>query len=352
MTTFPFARLRLALRNAAAAACLCLAALASGTAVSPAHALTGLRFSLDRRVDGAATPFLLAASRGLFRNEGLAVETDAAVNSQEAIERVASGARDMALADFGALLRYRARPDAAPVKAVYVYMNRTGYAIVARKSRGIATLGDLAGKTLGATDGDLNLLAWPSLAKANGVDPTKIAIEKIGVAVREPMLIAGQIDAATSLAITAPVNLRDRGIPASDMVLFRYADLGSALYGHVVIVNPAFATNQADAVRGYLRALTQAIKATVKEPARALDEVLPQIENAGRDVELERLRVTLRDHVATDDVKRNGLGAVTEERFLASVDEIAATVKFTKPPALGDIIDDAFLPPPPLRKLN
>lgn len=337
-------------RRAALAAVLL--ACAGFVAAIAAPAPTVVRFALERRVDAAATPFLLAQARGLFRAENISVETDAAANSQDAIEKVASGARDIAVADLTALIRYRNRPNAAPVKAVFVLFNSTPYAIVARKSRGIATLGDLENRTLGVPADDLTFRQWPVVARANGVDPAKVVIETVGAAVREPMLSAGQVDAVTTFSFTAPINLRDRGLPAGDMILFRFADLGSELYGQAIIVNPRFAEEQGDAVKGFLRASLAGLKAAMKDPARAIDAVLPQMEGAARDLELERWRTIIRDNIVTNEVKRHGLGGIAAERFVVALEQIGASLKFTRPLALDDIFDEAFLPPPAARKLN
>src|ERR1700709_2710036 len=51
-----------------------------------------IQFTVDRPIDSSAAPFILAATRGLFGSEGMAVATDIASGSPEAIARVASGA--------------------------------------------------------------------------------------------------------------------------------------------------------------------------------------------------------------------------------------------------------------------
>ena len=84
-----------------------------------ASAVTAIRFSLDRAIDGAAAPFVLASSKGFFRAENLNVTTDSATGSQDAIKRVASGDVDIALADINALIRYRDGENSVPMKAVF-----------------------------------------------------------------------------------------------------------------------------------------------------------------------------------------------------------------------------------------
>src|SRR5512143_2301270 len=107
-----------------------------------------VQLSFDRPIDAASAPFLLASVRGLFGSEGLAVATNIASGSPDAIARVATGPSDFALADINELIRFRGKADAPPVKAVFVLFNQSPYAIIARKSRGIHALSDIEGKTL------------------------------------------------------------------------------------------------------------------------------------------------------------------------------------------------------------
>src|SRR6266702_8142406 len=98
---------------------------------------------------------------GLFSAEGLAVTTNFANGSSDAMARVGAGASDFAVVDINALIRSRDNKGAAPIKAVFILFNQAPYAIVARKSRGISTLADLEGKTLGVAEGDLSIRLWP-----------------------------------------------------------------------------------------------------------------------------------------------------------------------------------------------
>src|ERR1700712_3570126 len=86
-----------------------------GAGESPVHAADearsplAIQFSLDRPLDAAAAPFVMAATGGLFAVEGLAVTTNIAAGSPDAIARVAAGTSDFALVDINALIRFRDR---------------------------------------------------------------------------------------------------------------------------------------------------------------------------------------------------------------------------------------------------
>lgn len=320
---------------------------------TPGSAATALRFSLDRPVDGAAAPFILAANKGLFRAEGLAVTMTSAANSQDAIAQTATGGADIALADINALIRYRDRDDSAPVKAVFVLYDKAPYAIIARKSRGIAGMSDIEGKTIGIADGDLASRLWPAIARHNSLRLGKVKVERMSSAVREPMLSAGQVDAVTGFSFLSAINLRDRGVPGSDLAVLRFSEFGSEVYGHALIVNPKFAAGNPDAVKAFVRAVIAGIRLTIKDPAAAIDDVLAQMSaSASRDIELERLRASIRDNIVTDEVKTNGLGGINDDRFAAAVSQIAEGYEFRKRPLPQDIFDGAFLPPVSARRVE
>jgi NitT/TauT family transport system substrate-binding protein len=329
-----------------------LAALCFCASADAASAITAIRFSLDRAIDGAQAPFVLASAKGFFRAENLNVTTDAASGSQDAIRRVASGEADIALADINALIRYRDKDDSAPVKAVFVLYNKAPYAMIARKSRGISTLADIEGKTVGLVDGDLAMRLWPAVAKLNGIAPDKVKIENISAAVREPMLSAGQVDAVSGWSFLSAINLRNRGVPASDLAVLRFADFGSEVYGHALIVNPKFAAENPEAVKAFIRATIAGAKVAIKDPAKAIDDVLTKMDGASRDTELDRLRASIADNILTDDVKKNGLGGVEPKRFETALDQIAADYEFRKRPSLADIFDETFLPLSSAHKIN
>ena len=326
------------------------AALAADETRSP----VAIQFSFDRPIDAAAAPFVMAATGGLFAAEGLGVTTNVAAGSPDAIARVAAGTSDFALVDINALIRFRDRDKQGvpPVKAVFVLFNKAPYAIVARKSRGVTALSDIEGKNLGVAEGDLSIRLWPAVAKLNGIKTGSVKQSSISAAVREPMLSAGQVDAVTGFSYLSAVNLRDRGIPADDLAVLKFADYGCEAYGFAVIVNPTLATAKPEAVKGFVRAVIGGLNLVIKDPNAAITEVVSRMDDGSREQELERLRTVLRDNILTGDVKRNGIGGIDPARFERSIEQVAEDFKFQKRPQVSDIFDDQFLPPLNGRLIN
>lgn len=313
-----------------------------------------IQFSLDRPMDAAAAPFVMAATGGLFTAEGLAVTTNVASGSPDAIARVAAGSSDFALVDINSLIRFRDKDKQGgpAIKAVFVLFNKAPYAIIARKSRGVRALSDIEGKNLGAAEGDLSVRLWPAVARQNGIKLKHVKQSSISASVREPMLSAGQIDAVTGFSYMSGINLRDRGVPADDLAVLKFADYGSEAYGFAVIVNPALAAAKPEVVKGFVRAVIGGLNLVIKDPAGAVGEVVNRMDGGSRELELERLQSILRDYVLTTEVRRNGVGGIDSERFERSIDQVGEDFKFQKRPQASDIFDDQFLPPLNGRLIN
>jgi NitT/TauT family transport system substrate-binding protein len=319
---------------------------------TPARAQTSLKFSLDGRIEGPAALFLVPQDKGYFRHEGLDVSIDDGTTPLEPITRVASGAYEMGFADINALIKYRDQNPSAPVKAVFMVYNKPPFAVVARKSRGITEPKQLEGKKLGAPPSGSTFHQWPLFAKLNDIDLSKVSIEQIGLPVRAPMLAAGQLDAALGYSFRVYVDLKDRGVPVDDIVLLPMANYGLKLYGSAIIVNSKFAAEKPEAVSGFLHAFTKGLKEAARTPSAAVDTVLKREDVAKKEVELERLRIALRDNIVTPEVRTNGFGAIDPLRLGESIDQIGLTFTYKAKPKVEDIFDGMFLPPIQERRVN
>jgi NitT/TauT family transport system substrate-binding protein len=322
-----------------------LAAAVTALTIGFAAAQTPVKFSLDFRFEGPSAPFLLGLDKGYYKAEGLDVTIDPAASSLESINRVVSGAYDIGFGDINTLIRLRDQNPAAQAKAVFMVYNRPPFAIVTRKSRGVAKPKDLEGKKLGAPTADSTFAQWKVFTKAAGIDAAKVDVENIGIPVREPMLAAGEVDAITGFSFSSYVNLKDRGVPVDDLVVLPMADYGVNLYGNAIIVSQKFAAAHPEAVRKFLRAFTRSLKDTVRDPPAAVESVLKRNELAKKNVELERLRMALNDNILTPEVEANGYGQVDMARLDRAIGQIGQSYDFKGKPKASDVFDPSFLPP-------
>ena len=304
-----------------------------------------VRFALDWRFEGPAAPYFVAIDKGYYKDEGLEVTIDPGSGSVEGINRVASGAYQMGFADINSLVKYRDNPRNAAVQAVMMVYDTPAFSIVTLKKSGIKAPKDLEGKTLGAPAADGAWAQWPIFVQANKIDASKVKVDNVGFPVREPMLAQGKVDAITGFWFSSYMNLRANNVPADDIVVLHMRDYGVDLYGNVIIASPDFMKASPKAVAGFVKATIKGIQETIRNPEAAIDSMMKRNPIAKRDVELERLKLSLSKNFVTPDVEKNGLGGVDTARLERSLDQIGLTFQYTNKPKAADIFTAQFLPP-------
>jgi NitT/TauT family transport system substrate-binding protein len=309
-----------------------------------AYAQTAIKFALDWRFEGPAAPYFVAIDKGYYKAEGLDVSIDPGAGSVEPINRVASGAYQVAFADINSLIKYRDNPANAPIKAVMMGYDTPAFSIITLKKTGISKPKDLEGRILGAPAPDGAYAQWPIFVDANKIDASKVRIENLGFPVREPMLAQGKVDAITGFWFSSYMNLKANGVAGDDIVVMHMRDYGLELYGNVIIANPEFAKANPKAVAGFIRATLKGYQDTIASPDTAIDSLMKRNQIAKRDVELERLKLAISRNFVSPEVRKNGLGGADMARLSRSIDQIGLTFKYTNKPKAEDIFTAEFLP--------
>jgi NitT/TauT family transport system substrate-binding protein len=319
-------------------------ALLLAFAATAAQADTPVKFTLDWRYEGPAAPFTVALEKGYFKAEGLDVSIDTGNGSRESIPRVAAGTYDIGTGDVNSLVRFRDENPGVDVKAVFMVYDAPPFAIIGRKSKGVTDVKSLVGKKFGAPAADGAYAQWPIFKAVNSLDESTMKFENVGFPVREPMLASGEVDAVFGFSFSIYLNLKSRGVPADDISVILMRDHGVELYGNVLMVNPKFAAEKPEAVKGFIRALIKGTRDTVADPAAAAASIVRRNDVAKQDVEKERLDLALAQNIVTPWVKANGYGGVDKARFAKSIEQIGLTYKFKSVPKVEDIFSDAYLP--------
>jgi NitT/TauT family transport system substrate-binding protein len=308
------------------------------------NAQTNVRFSHEWRFEGHVAPFLVPLDKGYWKTEGLNVTVDPGTGSPDVINRVATKAYDIGLADINSLARYRDNPANAQLRAVMMAYDAAPFSILTLKKNNIRKPKDLEGKILGAPAPDATWVNFPILAKLNGIDTSKIRVENVGFPVREALLAQGKVDAVTAF-ISNFVGVMVQGIPESEVEALMYSSFGVDLYGSAIIVNPDFMKSNPKAVAGFVRGLIKGFQDSARDPDSAIDSVMKRNPVAKRDLELVRLKKVNEAVYVTKDVRANGFGAVDMKRLERSIDQLAMAVNFNSKPKAADLFTAEFLPP-------
>jgi NitT/TauT family transport system substrate-binding protein len=224
--------------------------------------------------------------------------------------------------------------------------DRPGYAILGRRSRGMTKeLASLAGKRLGAPTTDPAVAAWPVLRTLNRIDPAAVTLENVGVAVRTPMMVSGELDGAIGLAHAIGPDLRARGVAAEDTIQLLMSDYGVELYGNALLAGPKFLAEKPLAMAGFVKAYIRGLRDVIADPAAAIESLARPNDAIRKDVDIERLQLILDQYMLTPWVKANGFGGIDPDRFSRAIDQVVAGHQLKNRPSREDVFRDDFIPP-------
>ena len=291
--------------------------------VAGAQTMTPIKFQLDWRFEGPAALFLHPAAKGYFKAAGLDVAVDAGNGSGGTVTRVASGAYDMGFADLAALMEFHANNPDAPNKPVAVMMvyNNTPASVMALKKSGITKPSDLTGKKLGAPVFDAGRRAFPVFAKANNIGAVNWTT--MDPALRETMLMRGDIDAITGFTFTSLLNLEARGAKAADIVVLAYPDYGVKLYGNVIVASPKLLKENPAAVKAFLAAFAKGAKEVMANPAVAIESVKARDGIIDSKLETRRLQLAIDTVINTPDARTEGFGNINAGRMALMASQVS-----------------------------
>ena len=328
------------------------AALAMGTgALAGGHAQS-IDFALDWKFEGPSAPYFTAIDEGFFEEAGLAVEISAGQGSLDAIPKVATGAFPIGFADINSLIKFLDQNPGAPVTAVMMIYDKPPFAVVGRKSLGVSAPKDLEGKVLGAPPPDGAWAQFPAFASANDLDVDAITVEPVGFPTREPMLAEGNVAAITGFSFSSYLNLVRLGVPEDDISTILMADYGLDLYGNAIIVNTAFAAENAAVVTGFLEAVAKGWAAAIADPDAAVASLIERNPAADAALETRRLQLAIDANVATEYALENGIGGIDAARLASALEQLAETYTFQNAPDASLYFDASFLPEAGARMLK
>lgn len=327
------------------------AAAISLTAV-PARADVDIKFTLDWKFQGPTAAFLVAADKGYYAEEGLDVSIDSGNGSAGAVTRVAGGAYQMGFADINALVDFNAKNPGQSVKAVMMAYDAPPFSLFTLRKNKIETAEDLVGRKLGAPVFDASYKLFPAFAHQTGIDAAAVERVNMDPALRETMLVRGEVDFISGHFFSSMLDLKSKGVAEDDIKYFLYADYGMDFYGNAVIASARFMAEQPDAVAGFIRATVKGWKDVIADPEGAVDVVAKSDPLIDKKLELERLRLALDVNVLTPHVQKNGIGDVDEDRLRSAIAQLAIAYGLTATPAPADVWTSEFLPPAKDRMLS
>jgi NitT/TauT family transport system substrate-binding protein len=317
-----------------------------------ATAQTKVRFTLDWIPGATHGAFLIALQKGYYKAEGLDVTIDRGKGSAEVVRQLASNVYDMGFPDINVVMDFNSKnPDQAFPVLMSGYEEAPA-AIIMLKSSGITEPKQLNGKKLGSAVNDSTFKLFPIFAKQTGIDMSSMQIQNIEPGLREVLLAQKKVDAIPGQIFNSLLELKAKGVPASDINYFMYKDYGLELYGNSVAASRQFLNEHPDAVKGFLRATIKGLKDMARDPELAVKAAVAYEPLLNPDIERERLRVALDCCILTETVRKKGFGDVDQDRLRNIITLITEAYKLPRKPALEEVFNPDYLPPVKDRMIN
>ncbi len=327
-----------------------LIAVCSGTAA--AAQTTNVRFVLDFLLQGQQSAFVLGRERGYYATQGINFSAfDPGRGGADSISKVATGTHDIGFGDLSSMIEFNAKNPGQELIAVLLVYEQAPLSLLSLKKSGITKPADLVGRKGGAPTVDATYRLFDVFARVNGIDPKRVQWTTIQPQIREPMLVRGDIDFAAAWVMTAVPSLIGLGVKREEINVMMLRDYGLDLYANAIFTMPAFAKQNPNAVRGFVKATVQSWLNAAADPDAAIAALKKAEPLSDPTVEIGRLKSAL-EFVITPSVRKTGIGHVDPARLAKHIDIVTDGFQLPRklPPEM--VFDSSFLPPAAERQIT
>ncbi|WP_425498738.1 ABC transporter substrate-binding protein [Pannonibacter anstelovis] len=201
--------------------------LAGALTTGAAHAADQLTLQLKWVTQGQFAGYYVAKDKGFYEAEGLDVTIKPGGPDIAPPQVIAGGGADVIIDWMPSALA--SREKGVPLVNIAQPFKKSGMMLTCRKETGITSPADFKGKTLGVWffGNEYPFLSWMSQLKlptTGGADGVTVLKQGFNV---DPLL-QKQADCISTMTYNEYWQVIDAGIPAEDLVVFKYEDQGVA----------------------------------------------------------------------------------------------------------------------------
>lgn len=325
----------LALFGLAGAACTGPFAPGQSAGGAPDKLTMRLGFSLA----GNRLHYIAALQKGFYKAENLDVDIREGEGGPATAQLVANG--NVMIGDFGAgtLLPLRDK-GITNLKMIAVYTQRSTYAILAWKDKGINSPKDLAGKTLGVSPGEAPLLFLPTYLGAVGVDGASVRQVPLEPSLKFTAFQNRQVDAITTLATSLPPPYFAQ---KDQFSLFYYADAGLTLLSDGVIVTDETLRDKRDPLKRFLKANERAFQACQADAMDCANQAKQWKETVNVDLLVNQWRI-FEQLTSSERSKGKPFGWAAEQDWVDTIQNLREFGLLKTPTVPADVYTSELLP--------
>ncbi|WP_204009141.1 ABC transporter substrate-binding protein [Virgisporangium aurantiacum] len=225
-------------------------------------------------ITGQDSFIFVAIEQGWFREASIEVKVVAGAGTQKNLTALTSGAAQFAVIDVtGGIIETMqgSRPKFKLFAALY---QQSVSCIVAFPGTNIRQPTDLAGKTIGGTQGGVNVSLFPGYARNAGLDASAVKWQWLEPAGVRPAFLAGKVDASTEIviglpAVEAAARQAGRLGPGQSLTVLPYSDVLRDLFGNALGATDKLVADNPELVICFRDAALRGMAWTIDHPAEA-----------------------------------------------------------------------------------
>jgi len=210
--------------------------------------------------------------------------------------------------------------DGAPLKIIGAQFVKSPVGFVSLADNPIASVDDLAGKTIGVDAG--GKIAVEAVLKANDLPENTVTFVSVPNGI-DP-LMNGDVDALIGFLTNYPIAVTEAG---GDVVTLSFSDAGYAQFGDAVVVSADALENDRDKVKAMMRAVIQGWNDALTDGPQGIADIAMEYGGEENDLD-EALQLSsanvLPSFMLTDDTVANGIFTLTPDLVDQAVRSLAA----------------------------
>src|SRR6202022_873582 len=230
-------------------------------AVAPATAADKVVLVLNWCVYGEPAPFYYGKAKGIYAAENIDLEIQEGRGSAATTQAVAAKTADFGYGDVPTMMR--AAVKGAPVVATGVLLQTSPMAAMGFVEKNIRKPEDIKGKIVSTTPGDSMAQMWPLFMKKTGLKESDFTVVSGDATTKLNAVINGQADLLLGYVMDQSMRIKDA--TGRDVYPIKFADYGINMVSSGIIANTDYVKANADLVKRFMSATTQAVEAAEKD---------------------------------------------------------------------------------------
>ena len=275
-----------------------------------------IRMLLNGPFAGPHAFFFLAQERGWLAEKGIDLELVRGNGAAAMVPRIVEEGFDAGYGDINALIGLHARIGKSAPVAVWATFNTNPFTITVRADGPIHHPKDFEGHAIAGGPVDAALKTFGALARAAGVDESKVTIVPSKADMGEnvqAMLAGGAHEGVFGFVNTLIASVAPYGIDAARSLRFiNYAEFVPDLYANALMVSPALLNDHPEIVTGLVRPFNRGLIATLEDIDAGIEAVHRAAPDMNCEVQKTRLLGTLAGEMANPEGARLGIGEVDD----------------------------------------